>query len=51
MSNQKSNPPKRGKDKTKEKPVMDISKTAYATPKNKFNLGSGLIQVIFLLGL
>jgi RNA recognition motif-containing protein len=33
-----SNPPKRGKEKTKEPTVLDISKTAYATPKNKFNL-------------
>ena len=34
----KSNPPKRGKE-AKEKKEMDISKTAYGTPKSKFNLG------------
>jgi hypothetical protein len=32
-----SNPPKRGKE-AKEKKEMDISKTAYGTPKSKFNL-------------
>ena len=35
---QKSNPPKRGAER--EKKELDISKTAYATPKSKFNLGS-----------
>merc|ERR1712147_551541 len=34
-----SNPPKRGAERgEKEKKEMDISKTAYATPKSKFNL-------------
>lgn len=34
-----SNPPKRGGEREKEKKEIDISKTAYATPKSKFNLG------------
>merc|ERR1712147_564570 len=34
-----SNPPKRGAERgEKEKKEVDISKTAYATPKSKFNL-------------
>ena len=44
-----SNPPKRGKEKSKEPAVIDISKTAYATPKNKFNLGTSFTPRLVII--